>query len=166
MRRRRLGIRTRPAVRAHRAARYGALDRGQAESEGRFALRGRFRAETDHMTRKNTRTLDTIANDIHTLERKNIIEIGELLLEANAQCEHGEWLDWLLEEFEWSVATAERYMKVAKLCSNFRNPQNLKLAKTALYELASHKNEEDLPEIIATLAKHATKSRMEVGDAR
>jgi hypothetical protein len=43
----------------------------------------------------NVRFLCTIADDIHKLERKSITDIGDLLLEAKAQCEHGQWLDWL-----------------------------------------------------------------------
>jgi hypothetical protein len=44
-------------------------------------------------TRKNVRPLDAIAEDINKLERKNIFDIGDLLLEARAQCEPGQWLD-------------------------------------------------------------------------
>jgi Protein of unknown function (DUF3102) len=45
--------------------------------------------------RKNVRPLDEIADNLHKLERKNIIDIGDLLIEAKAQCEYGQWLDWL-----------------------------------------------------------------------
>ena len=65
------------------------------------------------MKRKNVRPLDTIAVDIHQLERGNIIDLGDLLLEAKSQCVHGDWLKWLTCEFDWSVDTAERYMGVA-----------------------------------------------------
>lgn len=117
------------------------------------------------MTKKNTRSLDAIANDIQALERKSVFEIGDLLLEGKAQCEHGQWLAWLGDEFDWSVDTAERYAKVAELCSRFRRLRNLKLCKITLYELARH-DEEDLPAIIAELAKHATKTRLAPRDAR
>jgi len=115
---------------------------------------------------KNVRSLDTIADSIHKLERKNIFAIGDLLLEAKAQCEHGEWLDWLSREFDWSVDTAERYMRSAEMSAKFRNLRNLKLAATTLYELADHDEQEDLPAIIEELGKHATKTRLAPRDAR
>lgn len=118
------------------------------------------------MKRKNVRSLDEIADGIHKLERRNIIDIGNLLLEAKAQCEHGQWLQWLYSEFGWSSTTAERYMKAADLASKFHILQNLRLAATTLYELADHEPEEDLPEIIEELAKHATKSRLAPRDAK
>jgi hypothetical protein len=113
----------------------------------------------------NVRSLCTIADDIHKLERKSITDIGDLLLEAKAQCEHGQWLDWLGDEFDWSVDTAERYMKVAKLSSKFRTLRNLKLAVTTLYELADHDNEEELPSIVSELSKHASKKKLPPRDA-
>jgi hypothetical protein len=115
--------------------------------------------------RKNVQSLDTIAEKIHGLERANIIDIGDLLLEAKAQIDHGDWLDWLRSEFEWSVNTAERYMKAAELRSKFSNLGNLRLAKGTLYRLADHDNDEELPTIIAELAKHATKTRLRPHDA-
>jgi hypothetical protein len=116
-------------------------------------------------TRKNVRPLDAIAEDINKLERKNIFDIGDLLLEARAQCEPGQWLDWLDAEFDQSVDTAERYIKVAELTARLRKLRNLRLSKTTLYQLADHGDEEDLPSIIAELAKHATRKRLKPNDA-
>jgi hypothetical protein len=117
---------------------------------------------------RNVRTLDSIAADIHRLEQGNIIDIGDLLVEAKAkECEHGGWLSWLWSEFEWSEDTAARYMRVAELAAKFRSVRNLKLARVTLYELvAKHKNHEDIPAIIAELEKHATKTRLRPDDAR
>ena len=39
---------------------------------------------------------------------------GELLLQAKAQCQHGEWLPWLEENFEGSATTAQAYMRLAR----------------------------------------------------
>src|SRR5665213_66127 len=101
------------------------------------------------MKQENTRTLDVIADDINLLARGNIFDIGDLLIEAKAQCEHGQWLAWLHAEFDWaSVDTAERYIKVAKLGAKFRTVRNLKLAATTLYRLADHENEDDLSAIL------------------
>ena len=55
------------------------------------------------MTAKNRRALDTIADEIHTLQRTNVFAIGDLLIEAHESCDHGEWGDWLSEEFDWSA---------------------------------------------------------------
>jgi hypothetical protein len=110
------------------------------------------------MKRKNVRPLGTIADNIHQLVRGNIIDIGDLLLEAKAQCERGQWLYWLSAEFTWSVDSAERYMRVAQLAGQFRSLRNLKLGATTLYDLADHDGEENLPIIVEELAKHATKT--------
>jgi Phage integrase family/Protein of unknown function (DUF3102) len=118
------------------------------------------------MKRKNVRSLDTIAVNINQLERGNIIDIGDLLLEAKSQCERGDWLNWLHGEFDWSVDTAERYMGVAALNAKFRSLRNLKLAATTLYELVDYEGEEDLPAIIEELAKHASKTQLNPRDAR
>ena len=77
------------------------------------------------MKKQNTRSLGAIADDIHKIERTNIFDIGDLLIEAKAQCEHGDWLDRVDAEFDWSVDTAENYMKVAGLASKFRNFRNI-----------------------------------------
>jgi hypothetical protein len=118
------------------------------------------------MKPRNVRPLDTIADKINRVARANVIDIGDLLLEAKAQCEHGEWLVWLYGEFGWSADTAERYMKVAELAGKFRRLRNLRLAVTTLYELAAHKEVEDLPAIVEELAKHAAKTRLPPYDAR
>jgi hypothetical protein len=114
---------------------------------------------------KNIRSLDTIADSINRLARGNIIDIGDLLLEAKAQCEHGQWLDWLSAEFAWSVDSAERYMRVAELAAKIRSLRNLKLAPTTLYKLAD-RVDEDLPAIVKELAKHSTNTPLRPGDAR
>jgi hypothetical protein len=117
------------------------------------------------MKQKNTRSLGAIADNIHKLSRKNIIDIGDLLLEAKAQCEHGDWLNWLDTEFDWSVYSAERYMKVAQLNAKFHNLRNLRLGATTLYQLADHDDEEELAAVIEELAKHATNTRLRPRDA-
>jgi hypothetical protein len=115
--------------------------------------------------RQNARSLDAIADDINKLGRANIFNIGDLLIEAKAQCEHGEWLPWLSNEFSWSTSTAERKMRVAEMGGKFAKLTNLKLTATTLYDLADHDNEDDLPAIIDELAKHAIKRHLRAGDA-
>jgi len=43
-----------------------------------------------------------------------ILEIGNRLNEAKEQLEHGEWLDWLEEKVDFSDATAQRFMRLAR----------------------------------------------------
>ena len=42
---------------------------------------------------------------------------GRALLAAKDQCEHGQWLHWLGQNFDYDKATAQRYMQVAKAAS-------------------------------------------------
>jgi DUF3102 family protein len=114
---------------------------------------------------KNRRSLDSIAGDIHKLQRSNVFAVGDLLLEAKDGCDHGEWGLWLQIEFDWSADTAERYMKVARLGTKFRNLRNLRLAKTTLYSLAEEDDEELLAAIIDALGKCATEAQLKAADA-
>ena len=45
---------------------------------------------------------------------QHAIRAGELLVEAKALCQHGEWLSWLGANFEGSERTAQAYMRVAR----------------------------------------------------
>ena len=45
---------------------------------------------------------------------QHALKAGELLLEAKKQVRHGNWLPWLQESFEFSVRTAQLYMRVAR----------------------------------------------------
>jgi hypothetical protein len=114
----------------------------------------------------NARSLNVIADTILSLERGNVFEIGDLFIEAKAQCEHGEWLDWLRSEIDWSVDTAQRYMKVAEMTAKNRTLRHLNLAATTLYQLVrEHHDDKFLPSIVAELAKHATKTKLRPADA-
>lgn len=115
------------------------------------------------MSKRNARPLDTIADHIHRLERKNVFEIGDLLLEARAQCKHGEWMEWL-KQFGWAWDTADRYAAVAELGAKFRKLRNLKVPTTTLYDLLDR--EDDLPSIIEELSKRATTAHLTARDAQ
>jgi Protein of unknown function (DUF3102) len=114
---------------------------------------------------KNKRSLDVIANEIHKFQRVNVFVVGDLLVEARDACEHGDWLDWLADHFDWSEDSAERYMKVARLSTQIPHLRNLKLAKTTLYTLLDE-DEADLPVIIDALAKRATRKQLKPSDAK
>lgn len=97
--------------------------------------------ETYHM--KPQRTLAQIASEIkkriETLE--DIITVGGLLREAKKQLskDHS-WLEWLTQEFDFSVRTAENYMAAHGLASTFAMVANVaetRLTPTALYWLTS-----------------------------
>jgi Protein of unknown function (DUF3102) len=103
----------------------------------------------------NARSLNVIAGEINRIDRARIFNIGDLFLEARDACEHGEWGQWLNNEFAWSQDTAERYMAVARLAAKFRKLRNLKLAKTMLCYLADEL-EADLPSRDDCLAASAS----------
>ena len=42
---------------------------------------------------------------------------GRALLAAKDQCEHGQWMHWLRQNFDYDTSTARRYMQVAKAAS-------------------------------------------------
>jgi hypothetical protein len=114
---------------------------------------------------RNHRPLDDIAADIHKLHRGNVFATGDLLIEAkDQQLDHGEFLDWIDAEFDWSKTTAERYMNAARLKAKFPNLGNLKLAKTTIYELAelmaADTADELMESIIAALAEKATRNQL------
>jgi hypothetical protein len=95
------------------------------------------------VTKKIKRQLQTILAELQTAmkrEATNIITIGDLLLEVQAQVEHGSWLPWLAENFGKSVSTAENCMNAARLAAKFPMVGNLKLRPSALYLLGGELN--------------------------
>jgi len=119
--------------------------------------------------KRNRRALDEIAADIHALQRTNLFAIGDLLIEAKEQLEHGEWLPWLEEE-EFGVSSAENCMRASRLRTKFPNIGNLKLARTTIYTLTDIAAEGDTTDelmetIIAALAEVATDNRLKPADA-
>jgi hypothetical protein len=73
----------------------------------------------------NHRSLDELATAIDAMERRRIIEIGTMLLEAKAG-HPKEFMKWVESRDWFSVATAERMMKVALLAQRFVKLTNLK----------------------------------------
>jgi hypothetical protein len=51
-------------------------------------------------------------------------EAGRLLIEAKAQCDHGNWLTWLKDHFEGSARTAQAYMRVAERWPAIESTEN------------------------------------------
>lgn len=56
---------------------------------------------------------------------QNIIEIGVLLIQAKKQVEHGEWSTWLADNIDFTIRTADRFMKCAERFANWTPASNL-----------------------------------------
>jgi hypothetical protein len=83
-----------------------------------------------------TETADAIRRLAKNVVR-DVVDIGRRLTEAKARCGHGNWLQWLKREFDWSERTARHFMGVYELSetANFADLEPLNLA--SLYLLAS-----------------------------
>lgn len=67
---------------------------------------------------------------------QDLICIGENLTEVKQQLGHGNFMNWLKSEFDWSISAATRYMQVSEKFK-FVNLANLEIAASALYLLAA-----------------------------
>jgi hypothetical protein len=91
----------------------------------------------------NASALDRIVGQLRTILRRETTDVvlaGNLLIKARKlfASEHGEWQDWLAENFDLSYHTARNYVNAAEYVARqklnvqlFRN-----LAPTLLYHLA------------------------------
>jgi hypothetical protein len=71
------------------------------------------------------RSIETITAEIQfykSIAGEAILEIGQRLIEAKAQLGHGEWLGWLGAGIDFSEATAQRFMRLAR---EYPNPSAL-----------------------------------------
>lgn len=112
------------------------------------------------------RDLLVIANEIRarTETIADVIEIGGLLLEAQDQLEHGDWLPWLEREFDFSERTAQNYMAVHRFAAKYETVADLKLTCSALYSLATRDDCE--PDEIQAVLAAAAKERVSRSDVR
>jgi hypothetical protein len=95
------------------------------------------------------RDIELIATELQAAlkrETTDIIAIGDLLIEAQARLEHGQWLAWLEEHFGSTDRTAENYINAARFAAKFETVSNLKLRPTALYLLGRKLDELDDPD--------------------
>jgi hypothetical protein len=113
--------------------------------------------DTD-LTNRFTR-LDHHAQRIRDLvndARKAIIEIGNELIAAKSEMEHGEWLPWLQSNFGWSESSAQNYMNVARAFGKSPTVGDLTgiaIEGRALYYLASKNVPNEVREEAVALAK-------------
>ena len=68
-------------------------------------------------------------------KKKNILELGNLLIEAKEHLLHGQWSKWLEEEVDFSQSTANKFMKCAKEFLNSESVRNL--GSNKLFQLLS-----------------------------
>lgn len=91
------------------------------------------------------RPLEVITQEIQFYKQTAgaaILEIGKRLNEAKAQLGHGEWATWLAEKVEFSEASAQRFMRLAREYSNPSPVTDLGASK-ALLLLALPENERE-----------------------
>lgn len=70
---------------------------------------------------EQARPIEVITAEIQILKQRageDIIGIGQRLIEAKSRLAHGEWLPWLENEVQFSEASAQRFMRLAKAYSN------------------------------------------------
>lgn len=75
------------------------------------------KADTAENTIAEPRSIEAITAEILLYKQQAgaaILEIGRRLLEAKSMLNHGEWLPWLEEKAEFSEATAQRFMRLAR----------------------------------------------------
>lgn len=73
-------------------------------------------------TPAEVRPIEVITAEIQVLKFQvgtGLIEIGNRLIEAKEQLDHGEWLPWLEDQVQFSEVQAQRFMRLAK---NYPNP--------------------------------------------
>lgn len=63
---------------------------------------------------------------------EDIIDIGQKLIEVKKELAHGQFINWLKAEFNWSRSTATKFMQVAKQFKGV-NFTHLEIAASALY---------------------------------
>jgi hypothetical protein len=128
------------------------------------------------------RSLDAIATDLHRVDRQSMFEIGKLLAEARAACEHGDWKKWLENEdngFQWSYRTALNYIAAHELNSKYETVSHLQVPARTIYELAeidgkkvlkendnvTGVNDPAMPTIIAALKEAGRKKQLTYTEA-
>lgn len=84
---------------------------------------------------------------------RNLLEIGRSLHTVKQQLPHGEWGNWLAEEFDWSESQARNYMRVYDRFGKSANFADLKFAQSALYLLAAPSTPDDAIEEAMEIAE-------------
>lgn len=104
--------------------------------------------ETSVFIREQTR-------EIRGLMRRTaqgIVDVGQKLLDIKEKLGHGNFLNWLKQEFDWSELTAQRFMQVARRFES-ANLLDLEIAPSALYILSAPSTPESVREEAFSRAK-------------
>lgn len=78
---------------------------------------------------------------------QNAIDAGRALMVAKSLCAHGQWLDWLKDNWRFSADTAQQYMKLAKT-ENARYLDSATSISEALRMIADAKAEKKLFQLV------------------
>jgi hypothetical protein len=84
---------------------------------------------------------------------QHLVLIGEQLQVVKAHLEHGQWLQWLRDEFGWSDQTARNMMHVAQRFKS-KTVLNLTIDQRALYLLAAPTTPPQAADEAVELAQH------------
>ncbi|NJO97109.1 MAG: DUF3102 domain-containing protein [Pleurocapsa sp. CRU_1_2] len=83
---------------------------------------------------------------------QGIVDIGQKLLDIKEKLGHGNFLNWLKKEFDWSELTAQRFMQVARQFKS-TNLLDLEIAPSALYILSAPSTPDSMREEILSRAQ-------------
>ncbi len=83
---------------------------------------------------------------------QDIIDIGEKLSEVKQELGHGQFLDWLRTEFDWSESAARKFMQVHRKFKTV-NFTVLNIATSAMYLLAADSTSETARDEVLQRAK-------------
>lgn len=99
---------------------------------------------------------------------QNVIEIGRCLIEAKAQLDHGQWLNWLETKAEISRFQAAKFMQIAKeYGSNVRSISHLNCTKAlALLAVPADEREEFIEATHAVAGQEKTVDEMSVRELK
>lgn len=109
-------------------------------------------AETLHFVRQQTIEIRALMKRT----ARDIIAIGQKLIEVKQHLGYGQYRKWIETEFTWGKSTANSFENVAR---QFANVQNLDIfAPSALYELAAPSTPVSAREEVIARAKAGEKS--------
>lgn len=131
-------------------------ERGGGSLEKFWTLEQIQAVKAEHQRTAKPKNLDDRANNIRRLQadmQRKAIEIGKELNAAKAEMPHGNWANWLEENFQWSERTAQYFMNIAKRFGN--NPEFAELKTSTLRALLDlpEGTEQDFINVQATIGK-------------
>jgi hypothetical protein len=88
---------------------------------------------------------------------RDVIAIGERLANAKKLCGHGEWLNWLHREFEWTDRHARNFMRTYELSLKSENLSDLNIPVSGLYLLAAPSTPPEAQQTIIAAARTGKK---------